>query len=151
MMNFIFRNYLLAIFLINGNIFIISQDKNHLVEEVVKPHSALKNPMDESPRGLFGSVPQRFEKVVALVVLPSVEELHRLVEAAALGLIALVVFGSREAIRNREGSTGVAARKRCVKQSVGREVSVWEKRDGRKEGWIVGGEVSVSVEVAMEG
>ena len=119
----------------------------------MKPHSALKNPMDESPRGLFGSVPQRFEKVVALVVLPSVEELHGLVEAAALGLIALVVFGSREAIRKREGSsTGVAAaRKRCVMQSVGREVSVWEKRDGRKEGWIVGGEVSVSVEVAMEG
>lgn len=76
----------------------------NLVEKMMKSNGTLKNPMKESSGRLFSFIPESFEEVMALVVLPPVEKLHCFLEATVLILVVVVdVFGSRKPVGNRKG------------------------------------------------
>lgn len=94
--------------------------------------------MNESSRRLFGFIPERFEQVMALVILPPVEKLHCLVEAAILS----IVFGSRESIRNGKGLQIYWVR-------FGASVLQW-RTNGGNWGWINVGVEKMAVKRGAE-
>lgn len=77
-----------------------------LVEEVMKPDGALQNPVYESPPRLFGSVPQRLEGVVALVVFSPVEQCHSSVEAAIIPFAVLIAAAASALVQESVGFAG---------------------------------------------
>ncbi|PON52425.1 hypothetical protein PanWU01x14_209490 [Parasponia andersonii] len=84
---------------------------------------------------------------MAPVVFPCVEKLHRLVEAAILGIVFVFAFGYRESIRNTEGigigiGIGIGWKvESCVLGRTGSSFWVWRREKVRTmESAIEGGE-----------